>query len=357
MAKEKKTAVKDTDAALDDAISQIEKKFGKGSVMRLGDRTAVDVDVIPSGSLTLDKALGIGGYPKGRIIEIYGPESSGKTTLTLHAIAQAQKQGGKAAFIDAEHAIDPVYAKNLGVDIDELILSQPDSGEQALEIAEMLVRSGVIDLIVIDSVAALVPQVELDGEMGDAAVGLQARLMSKALRKLSGVMNKTNCTVIFINQLREKIGVMYGNPETTTGGRALKFYSSVRVEIRRSEQIKQNGEIIGNKANIKVVKNKVAPPFKQAEFDIMFGKGISKYGDILDLAADADIIHKSGAWYAYNGEKIGQGRENSKKYLEEHPDIAETVEHAIRVHYGLLDEDTENANNDPKAETQISEEE
>ena len=261
MAKEKKTAVKDTDAALDDAISQIEKKFGKGSVMRLGDRTAVDVDVIPSGSLTLDKALGIGGYPKGRIIEIYGPESSGKTTLTLHAIAQAQKQGGKAAFIDAEHAIDPVYAKNLGVDIDELILSQPDSGEQALEIAEMLVRSGVIDLIVIDSVAALVPQVELDGEMGDAAVGLQARLMSKALRKLSGVMNKTNCTVIFINQLREKIGVMYGNPETTTGGRALKFYSSVRVEIRRSEQIKQNGEIIGNKANIKVVKNKVAPPF------------------------------------------------------------------------------------------------
>lgn len=248
MAKEKKTAVKDTDAALDDAISQIEKKFGKGSVMRLGDRTAVDVDVIPSGSLTLDKALGIGGYPKGRIIEIYGPESSGKTTLTLHAIAQAQKQGGKAAFIDAEHAIDPVYAKNLGVDIDELILSQPDSGEQALEIAEMLVRSGVIDLIVIDSVAALVPQVELDGEMGDAAVGLQARLMSKALRKLSGVMNKTNCTVIFINQLREKIGVMYGNPETTTGGRALKFYSSVRVEIRRSEQIKQNGEIIGNKA-------------------------------------------------------------------------------------------------------------
>ena len=261
MAKEKKTAVKDTDAALDDAISQIEKKFGKGSVMRLGDRTAVDVDVIPSGSLTLDKALGIGGYPKGRIIEIYGPESSGKTTLTLHAIAEAQKQGGKAAFIDAEHAIDPVYAKNLGVDIDELILSQPDSGEQALEIAEMLVRSGVIDLIVIDSVAALVPQVELDGEMGDAAVGLQARLMSKALRKLSGVMNKTNCTVIFINQLREKIGVMYGNPETTTGGRALKFYSSVRVEIRRSEQIKQNGEIVGNKANIKVVKNKVAPPY------------------------------------------------------------------------------------------------
>ena len=331
MAKEKKTAVKDTDAALDDAISQIEKKFGKGSVMRLGDRTAVDVDVIPSGSLTLDKALGIGGYPKGRIIEIYGPESSGKTTLTLHAIAQAQKQGGKAAFIDAEHAIDPVYAKNLGVDIDELILSQPDSGEQALEIAEMLVRSGVIDLIVIDSVAALGPQVELDGEMGDAAVGLQARLMSKALRKLSGVMNKTNCTVIFINQLREKIGVMYGNPETTTGGRALKFYSSVRVEIRRSEQIKQNGEIIGNKANIKVVKNKVAPPFKTTQVDIIYGKGISRDGEILDLAVEGDIVEKSGAWYAYNGEKIGQGRENAKNFLIEHPAIFEEVEEKVKA--------------------------
>ena len=331
MAKEKKTAVKDTDVALDDAISQIEKKFGKGSVMRLGDRTAVDVDVIPSGSLTLDKALGIGGYPKGRIIEIYGPESSGKTTLTLHAIAQAQKQGGKAAFIDAEHAIDPVYAKNLGVDIDELILSQPDSGEQALEIAEMLVRSGVIDLIVIDSVAALVPQVELDGEMGDAAVGLQARLMSKALRKLSGVMNKTNCTVIFINQLREKIGVMYGNPETTTGGRALKFYSSVRVEIRRSEQIKQNGEIIGNKANIKVVKNKVAPPFKTTQVDIIYGKGISRDGEILDLAVEGDIVEKSGAWYAYNGEKIGQGRENAKNFLIEHPAIFEEVEEKVKA--------------------------
>ena len=331
MAKEKKTAVKDTDAALDDAISQIEKKFGKGSVMRLGDRTAVDVDVIPSGSLTLDKALGIGGYPKGRIIEIYGPESSGKTTLTLHAIAQAQKQGGKAAFIDAEHAIDPVYAKNLGVDIDELILSQPDSGEQALEIAEMLVRSGVIDLIVIDSVAALVPQVELDGEMGDAAVGLQARLMSKALRKLSGVMNKTNCTVIFINQLREKIGVMYGNPETTTGGRALKFYSSVRVEIRRSEQIKQNGEIIGNKANIKVVKNKVAPPLNTTQDQIIYGKGISRHGEILDLAVEGDIVEKSGAWYAYNGEKIGQGRENAKNFLIEHPAIFEEVEEKVKA--------------------------
>lgn len=331
MAKEKKSSVKDTDAALDDAISQIEKKFGKGSVMRLGDRTAVDVDVIPSGSLTLDKALGIGGYPKGRIIEIYGPESSGKTTLTLHAIAQAQKQGGKAAFIDAEHAIDPVYAKNLGVDIDELILSQPDSGEQALEIAEMLVRSGVIDLIVIDSVAALVPQVELDGEMGDAAVGLQARLMSKALRKLSGVMNKTNCTVIFINQLREKIGVMYGNPETTTGGRALKFYSSVRVEIRRSEQIKQNGEIVGNKANIKVVKNKVAPPFKTTQVDIIYGKGISRDGEILDLAVEGDIVEKSGAWYAYNGEKIGQGRENAKNFLLEHPAIFAEVEEKVKA--------------------------
>lgn len=340
MAKEKKTAVKDTDAALDDAISQIEKKFGKGSVMRLGDRTAVDVDVIPSGSLTLDKALGIGGYPKGRIIEIYGPESSGKTTLTLHAIAQAQKQGGKAAFIDAEHAIDPVYAKNLGVDIDELILSQPDSGEQALEIAEMLVRSGVIDLIVIDSVAALVPQVELDGEMGDAAVGLQARLMSKALRKLSGVMNKTNCTVIFINQLREKIGVMYGNPETTTGGRALKFYSSVRVEIRRSEQIKQNGEIIGNKANIKVVKNKVAPPFKTTQVDIIYGKGISRDGEILDLAVEGDIVEKSGAWYAYNGEKIGQGRENAKNFLIEHPAIFEEVEEKVKAQlFGTVEVD------------------
>ena len=342
MAKEKKTAVKDTDAALDDAISQIEKKFGKGSVMRLGDRTAVDVDVIPSGSLTLDKALGIGGYPKGRIIEIYGPESSGKTTLTLHAIAEAQKQGGKAAFIDAEHAIDPVYAKNLGVDIDELILSQPDSGEQALEIAEMLVRSGVIDLIVIDSVAALVPQVELDGEMGDAAVGLQARLMSKALRKLSGVMNKTNCTVIFINQLREKIGVMYGNPETTTGGRALKFYSSVRVEIRRSEQIKQNGEIVGNKANIKVVKNKVAPPFKTTQVDIIYGKGISRDGEILDLAVEGDIVEKSGAWYAYNGEKIGQGRENAKNFLLEHPAIFAEVEEKVKAQlFGTVEETAE----------------
>lgn len=332
MAREKKPVQGqgERDAVLNDAIRQIEKKFGKGSVMRLGERTAIDVDVIPSGSLTLDAALGIGGYPKGRIIEIYGPKSSGKTTLTLHAIAEIQKQGGKAAFIDAEHAIDPVYARNLGVNIDDLILSQPDSGEQALEITEMLVRSGAIDLIVIDSVAALVPQVELDGEMSDASVGLQARLMSKALRKLSGVMNKTNCTVIFINQLREKIGVMYGNPETTTGGRALKFYSSVRIEIRRSEQLKQGSEVIGNKANIKVVKNKVAPPFKTTSVDIIYGKGISRDGEIVDLAVKYDIIDKAGAWYAYQGEKIGQGRENAKAFLNDHPDIMMEVETRVK---------------------------
>ena len=317
--------------ALNDAIKQIEKQFGKGSVMKLGDRAAVDVAVIPTGSLTLDMALGIGGYPKGRIIEIYGPESSGKTTLTLHAIAEVQKQGGTAAFIDAEHAIDPVYAKNLGVNIDELILSQPDSGEQGLEIAETLVRSGAIDLVVVDSVAALVPQVELDGEMGDQQMGLQARLMSKALRKLSGVMNKTDCTIIFINQLREKIGVMFGNPETTTGGRALKFYSSVRVEIRRSEAIKNGTEIVGNKVNIKVVKNKVAPPFKSTSVDIIYGKGISRDGEVLDLAVEKDIVDKSGAWYAYKGEKIGQGRENSKRYLIEHPDIMNEITEAIKA--------------------------
>lgn len=317
--------------ALNDAIKQIEKQFGKGSVMKLGDRAAVDVAVIPTGSLTLDMALGIGGYPKGRIIEIYGPESSGKTTLTLHAIAEVQKQGGTAAFIDAEHAIDPVYAKNLGVNIDELILSQPDSGEQGLEIAETLVRSGAIDLVVVDSVAALVPQVELDGEMGDQQMGLQARLMSKALRKLSGVMNKTDCTIIFINQLREKIGVMFGNPETTTGGRALKFYSSVRVEIRRSEAIKNGTEIVGNKVNIKVVKNKVAPPFKSTSVDIIYGKGISRDGEVLDLAVEKDIVDKSGAWYAYKGEKIGQGRENAKRYLTEHPDTMNEITEAIKA--------------------------
>ena len=312
--------------ALDAALVKIEKDYGKGSVMKLGDRAAVDVAVIPTGSLTLDMALGIGGYPKGRIIEIYGPESSGKTTLTLHAIAEVQKQGGTAAFIDAEHAIDPVYAKNLGVNIDELILSQP-----GLEIAETLVRSGAIDLVVVDSVAALVPQVELDGEMADQQMGLQARLMSKALRKLSGVMNKTDCTIIFINQLREKIGVMFGNPETTTGGRALKFYSSVRVEIRRSEAIKNGTEIVGNKVNIKVVKNKVAPPFKSTQVDIIYGKGISRDGEVLDLAVDKDIVDKSGAWYAYKGEKIGQGRENAKRYLVEHPDIMNEITEAIKA--------------------------
>ncbi len=333
MAGKKEVETKDAKKAqaLNDAIKQIEKQFGKGSVMKLGDRAAVDVAVIPTGSLTLDMALGIGGYPKGRIIEIYGPESSGKTTLTLHAIAEVQKQGGTAAFIDAEHAIDPIYAKNLGVNIDELILSQPDSGEQGLEIAETLVRSGAIDLVVVDSVAALVPQVELDGEMADQQMGLQARLMSKALRKLSGVMNKTDCTIIFINQLREKIGVMFGNPETTTGGRALKFYSSVRVEIRRSEAIKNGTEIVGNKVNIKVVKNKVAPPFKSTQVDIIYGKGISRDGEVLDLAVDKDIVDKSGAWYAYKGEKIGQGRENAKRYLVEHPDIMNEITEAIKA--------------------------
>ena len=333
MAGKKEVETKDAKKAqaLNDAIKQIEKQFGKGSVMKLGDRAAVDVAVIPTGSLTIDMALGIGGYPKGRIIEIYGPESSGKTTLTLHAIAEVQKQGGTAAFIDAEHAIDPVYAKNLGVNIDELILSQPDSGEQGLEIAETLVRSGAIDLVVVDSVAALVPQVELDGEMADQQMGLQARLMSKALRKLSGVMNKTDCTIIFINQLREKIGVMFGNPETTTGGRALKFYSSVRVEIRRSEAIKNGTEIVGNKVNIKVVKNKVAPPFKSTQVDIIYGKGISRDGEVLDLAVDKDIVDKSGAWYAYKGEKIGQGRENAKRYLVEHPDIMNEITEAIKA--------------------------
>ena len=333
MAGKKEVETKDAKKAqaLNDAIKQIEKQFGKGSVMKLGDRAAVDVAVIPTGSLTLDMALGIGGYPKGRIIEIYGPESSGKTTLTLHAIAEVQKQGGTAAFIDAEHAIDPVYAKNLGVNIDELILSQPDIREQGLEIAETLVRSGAIDLVVVDSVAALVPQVELDGEMGDQQMGLQARLMSKALRKLSGVMNKTDCTIIFINQLREKIGVMFGNPETTTGGRALKFYSSVRVEIRRSEAIKNGTESVGNKVNIKVVKNKVAPPFKSTSVDIIYGKGISRDGEVLDLAVEKDIVDKSGAWYAYKGEKIGQGRENAKRYLIEHPDIMNEITEAIKA--------------------------
>lgn len=333
---EKKTKKVETieekrEKALADAIIQIEKQFGKGSVMKLGDRVAVDIDVIPTGSLTLDAALGIGGYPKGRIIEIYGPESSGKTTLTLHAIAEIQKQGGRAAFIDAEHAIDPVYAKNLGVNVDELILSQPDSGEQGLAIAETLVKSDAIDLVVVDSVAALVPQTELDGEIGDNSVGVQARLMSKALRRLSGLMNRTSCTIIFINQLREKIGVMYGNPETTTGGRALKFYSSVRIEIRRSEAIKNGSEVIGNKVNIKVVKNKVAPPFKTTSVDIIYGKGIARDGEVIDLAVEHNIIDKSGAWYAYQGEKIGQGRENTKNFLAEHPEIMAEIENKLKA--------------------------
>lgn len=316
---------KDKDKILDETLKQIEKQFGKGSIMKLGERASVDVDAISSGSLALDVALGIGGYPKGRIIEIYGPESSGKTTLALHAIAEVQKAGGRAAFIDAENAIDPVYARNLGVKIDELILSQPDSGEQGLEIVDVLVRSGAVDLIVIDSVAALVPQAELDGEMSDLQVGLQARMMSKAMRKLAGAMNKGNCTAIFINQLREKVGIMFGNPETTPGGRALKFYSSVRLDIRRSEQIKQGQDIVGNKANIKVVKNKVAPPFKSVQVEIVYGKGISFIGEVIDLGAEYDILTKSGSWYSYKGDKIGQGRDAVRAYLESNPTIMEEI--------------------------------
>lgn len=322
--------------ALDAAISQLEKQYGRGTVMRLGDPSAkMSVETIPTGSLSLDIALGLGGIPKGRIIEIYGPESSGKTTVTLHMIAQVQKRGGIAGFIDAEHALDPVYAKNIGVDIDNLYISQPDCGEQALEITETMVRSGAVDIVVVDSVAALVPKAEIDGDMGDSHVGLQARLMSQALRKLTAVISKSNCTVVFINQLREKVGVMFGNPETTTGGRALKFYSSVRLDVRRIESIKQGGEVIGNRTRVKVVKNKVAPPFKEAEFDIMFGKGISSSGDILDIAAEIDVVSKTGAWYAYKGEKIGQGRENVKQYLEEHPDVFAEIESQVRSHYAL----------------------
>ena len=322
--------------ALDAAIAHIEKQYGKGSVMKLGDNTAnMDVETVPTGALSLDLALGLGGVPKGRIIEIYGPESSGKTTVTLHMVAEVQKLGGIAGFIDAEHALDPAYARNIGVDIDNLYISQPDNGEQALEIAETMVRSGAIDIVVIDSVAALVPKAEIDGEMGDAHVGLQARLMSQALRKLTAVISKSNCVVIFINQLREKVGVMFGSPETTTGGRALKFYSSVRMDIRRIESLKMNGEVVGNRTRVKVVKNKIAPPFKEAEFDIMFGKGISREGDILDLAANVDIRVKSGAWYSYNGVKIGQGRENAKTYLRDHPEIMEEVAAKVRAHYGL----------------------
>ena len=316
--------------ALDAAMGQIEKQFGKGSVMKLGEYKAMEVEAIPTGALTLDVALGIGGIPKGRIIEIFGPESSGKTTLALHCAAEAQKAGGVAAFIDAEHALDPVYAKKLGVDIDNLIVSQPDTGEQALEITEALVRSGAIDIIVVDSVAALVPKAEIDGDMGDTHVALQARLMSQALRKLAGVLNKSKTAIIFINQLREKVGIMFGNPETTPGGRALKFYASVRLDIRRVENIKVNGEVIGNRTRVKVVKNKVAPPFREAEFDILYGEGISKVGSILDLAVNLDIIEKSGAWFSYNGAKISQGRENAKVYLEENPKVMEEVEQKIR---------------------------
>ena len=326
--------------ALDAAIAQIEKQYGKGTVMKLGDPAAqMNIETIPTGSLSLDLALGLGGIPKGRIVEIYGPESSGKTTVTLHMIAEVQKRGGIAGFIDAEHALDPVYAANIGVDVDNLYISQPDCGEQALEITETMVRSGAVDIIVVDSVAALVPKAEIDGEMGDSHVGLQARLMSQALRKLTAVISKSNCTVIFINQLREKVGVMFGSPETTTGGRALKFYSSVRLDVRRIESLKQAGEVIGNRTRVKVVKNKIAPPFKEAEFDIMFGEGISRVGDILDIAAGIDVVSKSGAWYAYEGNKIGQGRENAKQYLKDNPAVCEAIEKKVRKHFSLLDEE------------------
>ncbi|MFG6327002.1 MAG: recombinase RecA [Lachnospiraceae bacterium] len=322
--------------ALDAAVAQIEKQHGKGSVMKLGDKGAtINIETIPTGSISLDIALGLGGIPKGRIIEVYGPESSGKTTVALHMVAEVQKRGGIAGFIDAEHALDPVYASNIGVDIDNLYISQPDYGEQALEITETMVRSGAVDIIIVDSVAALVPKAEIDGEMSDVQVGLQARLMSKALRKLTAVISKSNCTVIFINQLREKVGVMFGNPETTTGGRALKFYSSIRLDVRKCETLKAGGEVVGSRTRIKVVKNKIAPPFKEAEFDIMFGEGISREGDILDLAAELSIINKSGAWYAYNGEKIGQGRDNAKKYLKENPAVFEEIDAAVRKHYNL----------------------
>lgn len=322
--------------ALDSALAQIEKQHGKGSVMKLGDSNAsMNIETVPTGALSLDIALGIGGLPKGRVVEIYGPESSGKTTVALHMIAEVQKRGGIAGFIDAEHALDPVYAKAIGVDIDNLYISQPDFGEQALEITETFVRSGAVDIIIVDSVAALVPKAEIDGDMGDSHVGLQARLMSQALRKLTAIISKTNCIVVFINQLREKVGVMFGNPETTTGGRALKFYSSVRMDVRRIETLKQSGEMVGNRARVKVVKNKVAPPFKEAEFDIMFGQGISREGDVLDLAADLGVIVKSGAWYAYKDDKIGQGRENAKMTLKNHPEMLEEVENAVREHYGL----------------------
>ena len=327
--------IKDKNKALEQVMADIEKQFGKGAIMKLGGEEHMEIDVTSSGSITLDIALGVGGFPKGRIIEIYGPESSGKTTFALQAIAEVQKEGGRAAFIDAEHALDPVYAKALGVNINELLLSQPDTGEQALEICEALVRSEAVNIVVIDSVAALVPQAEIDGEMGDSHVGLQARLMSQALRKLSGTINKTKTTAIFINQLREKVGVLFGNPETTPGGRALKFYSTIRLDIRRAEQIKQGDQVIGNRTNIKVVKNKVAPPFKTASVDIMYGEGVSKEGEIVDLASAVDIVEKSGAWYSYNGNKIGQGKENVKNFLKENPDICDEIESKIREHYAI----------------------
>ena len=343
--------------ALDAALVKIEKDYGKGSVMKLGeyqaDRT---IEVTPTGSISLDIALGVGGVPKGRIIEIYGPESSGKTTVALHMVAEVQKRGGIAGFIDAEHALDPVYAKNIGVDIDNLYISQPDTGEQGLEITETMVRSGAIDIIIVDSVAALVPKAEIDGDMGDSHVGLQARLMSQALRKLTSVISKSNCVVIFINQLREKVGVMFGNPETTTGGRALKFYASVRLDVRRTETLKQGGEMVGNHVKVKVVKNKVAPPFKQAEFDIMFGTGISREGEILDLASECNVVNKSGAWYSYNGERIGQGRENVKIFLKDHPEICEEIEKQVRIQYHLLPEE-EAAQQNPAAQDAEEEQE
>ncbi|MDU5098859.1 MAG: recombinase RecA [Peptoniphilus grossensis] len=342
---------KEKQEALHNVLSKIEKQYGEGSVMVLGDDVKLDIDSIPTGSLALDIALGIGGIPKGRIIEIYGPESSGKTTLALHMLAEAQKMGGTGAFVDAEHALDPGYAKNLGVDIENLIISQPDTGEQALEITEALVRSNAVDLIIIDSVAALVPKAEIDGEMGAAQIGLQARLMSQALRKLTGAINKSKCTVVFINQLREKVGIMFGNPETTTGGRALKFYSSVRLDIRRTEIIKKGDEMIGNRVRVKVVKNKIAPPFKQAEFDIMYGKGISSVGNILDVASEADIVKKAGAWYSYGEERLGQGRENAKEFLEGNPELLKEIEHKVRLHYNLIPEDEiEAENTDAKSE-------
>ena len=335
--------------ALDAAIAKLEKDFGKGTVMKLGDPKAqVAVETIPTGSLSLDLALGLGGVPRGRVVEVYGPESSGKTTVALHMIAEVQKRGGIAGFIDAEHALDPVYAKNIGVDIDELYISQPDSGDQALEITETMVRSGAMDIIVVDSVAALVPKQEIEGDMGDSHVGLQARLMSQALRKLTSVISKSNCIVLFINQLREKVGVMFGNPETTTGGRALKFYASVRMDVRKIETLKQSGEMVGNRTRIKIVKNKIAPPFKEAEFDIMFGKGISRSGDVLDLAVSIDVVKKSGSWYAYEGNKIGQGRENAKTYLEANPEIMEEIEKKVREHYSLEEDEKDGGADDLK---------